>query len=64
LDKDQLFQVILNGQNTPDYEIQMPSYDFLADEEVAGLSTYIMQHFGNSVDSISSDEVKKIREQQ
>ncbi|MDZ7719861.1 MAG: cytochrome c [Balneolaceae bacterium] len=60
--KDSLLTVILSGQNTPDYEIQMPPHDFLSDEEVAGLSTYILQEFGGYPDSVASDQVGKIRE--
>lgn len=60
-DKESLLTVILSGQNTTDYEIQMPPHDFLNDEEVAGLSTYILQEFGNMSDSISSREVNQVR---
>lgn len=60
--KDELLKVILSGQDTPDYEILMPPHNFLNNEEVAGLATYIIQQFGNVSDSITTDEVEKIRE--
>lgn len=56
-----LLSVILSGQDTPDYEISMPPHPFLDDDEVAGLATYILQAFGSKPDSITSDQVKKVR---
>lgn len=61
-DRDSLVTVILAGQNTPDYEIQMPPHDFLDDEEVAKLASYILQQFGGEADSITFREVSKIRD--
>lgn len=60
-DKSAFLSVILTGQDTPDYEIQMPPHEFLNDEEIAGLGTYIMQEFGGETDSVTSDEVTKLR---
>lgn len=61
-DKNILLNVILAGQDSPDYEIQMPPHEFLNNVEIAGLSTYIMNEFGGEADSVTSDEVEKIRE--
>jgi mono/diheme cytochrome c family protein len=60
--RDSLLTVILAGQNTPDYEIQMPPHNFLDDDEVAGLSSYIMQQFGGEEDSVTSVEVNEVRD--
>lgn len=61
-DQSSLLRVILAGQDTPNFEILMPPHNFLDDDEIAGLSTYIMQEFGNEADSITSDQVERIRE--
>lgn len=61
-EKDSLLTVILAGQDTENYEIQMPPHNFLNDEEVAGLSTYIIQQFGGEADSVTSDDVNEIRD--
>lgn len=60
-DRDSLLTVILSGQDTPDYEIQMPSHDFLDDEEVASLASYILQQFGSTIDTVHSDQVRTLR---
>lgn len=59
--KKGLLQVILSGQDTPDYEILMPPHDFLNDDEIANLASYIRQHFAQLEDTVKSDEVQRLR---
>jgi mono/diheme cytochrome c family protein len=52
---------LLNGQDTPDYEIQMPAHNFLTDEEVAAVASYIRRHFGRIRDTVTKEDVTKVR---
>lgn len=60
-EKDSLLQVILSGQDTQDYEIAMPPHDFLSDEEVAELASYVRKYFGNEREEITPQEVNRVR---
>lgn len=60
--KDQLLEVILAGRDTPEYEIIMPPHNFLSNDEMAGLATYLRQQFANKTDTVTTVEVEKIRD--
>ena len=66
-DKTKLIKIILNGFNE-DVEINgntysntMASHDFLKDQEIADVLTYIRHSFGNKASSVSVAMVKSIR---
>jgi mono/diheme cytochrome c family protein len=42
----------------------MPAHNFLKDEEVANILTYIRQNFGNTASAVSVEEVKEYRNSQ
>ncbi|MEX2573077.1 MAG: c-type cytochrome [Balneolaceae bacterium] len=60
-DKQLTVNLILNGLDTPRYEITMPAHAFLRDEEIAEIATYIRQNFGDNGSGVSSEEVREIR---
>ena len=66
-DKQRLISLIINGLEGPievrgePYDNVMPQHSFLSDEEVAEVATYVRQHFGNSADSVSAEEVSSVR---
>lgn len=39
----------------------MTAHDFLTDEQIADVLTYVRSNFGNNYSSITKDEVKKLR---
>ena len=43
------------------YDNAMPAHDFLKDNEIADVLTYIRSNFGNKADAITADEVKAAR---
>jgi nitrite reductase (NO-forming) len=53
-------QITVNGKN---YNGTMVPMNYLTDEQIANVLTYVRNSFGNSGDSVSIDEVKKIRGQ-
>ncbi|WP_212003546.1 PQQ-dependent sugar dehydrogenase [Chitinophaga sp. HK235] len=63
-----LIQTILQGRTgdtkskTSTYSEQMPAFNFLKDEEIAAVATYIRSSWGNSADSISTDNVTKTKQ--
>jgi mono/diheme cytochrome c family protein len=66
-DKVKLITIVLNGFNE-DVEINgntysntMASHDFLKDQEIADVLTYIRHSFGNKASSISAVMVKSVR---
>jgi len=67
-DKSRLIRVILNGLEgdiTVDgigYNGIMPKHDFLKDEEIATLLTFVREKFGQGASSVSASEVKILRE--
>ncbi len=69
-DKTKLLNTILKGLNgeivvnDKPYNGQMPAHNFLKDEEVATILTYIRQSFGNTASAISVEEVKEFRNSQ
>ncbi|MFB6248484.1 MAG: c-type cytochrome [Salinibacter sp.] len=66
-DKQRLISVIVNGLEGPievkgkSYNRAMPSHDFLSDEEVAEVATYIRQNFGNDASAVSVKDVRRAR---
>ncbi|MEX2574230.1 MAG: c-type cytochrome [Balneolaceae bacterium] len=62
-----LISIILNGMAGPimvrdeHYDSVMPAHDFLSDEDVAEVATYIRQNFGNRASAVSENEVEEIR---
>jgi mono/diheme cytochrome c family protein len=57
----------LNGEilvNDKPYNGLMPPHNFLKDEEVANILTYIRQNFGNNASAVSVEEVKEYRNSQ
>ncbi|MDA8763749.1 PQQ-dependent sugar dehydrogenase [Flavobacteriaceae bacterium] len=66
-DKQRLVNLILNGMegaievNGEIYDGVMPQHSFLNDDQIADVLTYIRTHFGNQAESISAEEVEKLR---
>ena len=66
-DKARLIDVILNGLQGPimvkglSYSEAMPAHNFLKDEEVAEVLTYIRSSFGNQADAVTPAEVSAVR---
>jgi glucose/arabinose dehydrogenase/mono/diheme cytochrome c family protein len=66
-DKSKLIDVVLNGLegnievNGVGYNGVMPKHAFLTDEEIAAMLTYVRQDFGKKEDSITTEEVVKLR---
>ena len=67
-DKERLISIVLEGQEGPievkgeTYNNVMPSQNFLSDQEVAAVLTYIRQNFGNDASKITAEEVADVRE--
>lgn len=66
-DKNRLINIVLRGLNEP-IEIEgdvyvnpMPAQNFLSDQEVADVLSYVRNHFGNKASVIRAAEVKKVR---
>lgn len=66
-DKTKLIKIVLNGFNE-DVEINgntysntMASHDFLKDNEIADVLTYIRNSFGNKASAVSAAMVKSVR---
>ena len=68
-DKKELIQIVLNGiegdleVNGEIYNGIMPHYNFLTDDQIADLLTYIRKSFGNNSSEITMDEVEEVRKQ-
>lgn len=66
-DKIKLLNTLLKGLNgeiivnDKPYNGLMPAHNFLKDEEVANILTYIRQNFGNTASAVSVEEVKEYR---
>ena len=66
-DKTKLIKIVLNGFNE-DVEINgntysntMASHDFLKDQEIADVLTYVRNSFGNKASAVSAAMVKSLR---
>src|SRR6185312_15470571 len=53
-------QVTVNGKT---YNGTMVPLNYLTDEQVANVLTYVRNSFGNTGDAVSIDDVKKVRAQ-
>lgn len=65
-DKTRLVKVLLNGLQGQDidgepYNNVMPSHDFLSDQQIADVLTYVRNSFGNKAVAVKAPEVKTIR---
>ena len=66
-DKTKLVQIILKGMkeeveiNGEFYENVMAAHDYLTDQEIADVTTFIRNSFGNKASIITAAEVKGIR---
>lgn len=66
-DKERLIKIILNGLATGEeidgetYTNIMPPHNFLKDQEIADVLSYVRSSFGNKAGGISVGEVKTIR---
>ena len=67
-DKKRLIEIVLNGLdeeleiNGEYYNNVMAPHDFLKDQEVADVLTYVRNSFGNKASLVTEAEVKKTRE--
>ena len=66
-DKTKLVQILLKGMkeeveiNGEFYENVMAAHDYLTDQEIADVTTFIRNSFGNKASIITAAEVKGIR---
>lgn len=65
-DKERLINVLLKGLQNAEidgevYDNAMPAHDFLTDQQLADVLTYIRSNFGNKATPVTADEVKTVR---
>jgi mono/diheme cytochrome c family protein len=66
-DKGKLISIVLNGFsedveiNGERYSNVMPSHDYLQDQQIADVLTYVRNSFGNKASAVTVAEVKKGR---
>ncbi|SDP96628.1 Cytochrome c, mono-and diheme variants [Mucilaginibacter sp. OK268] len=66
-DKTRLIKVVLNGFSESvdidgeSYSNVMPSHDFLKDQEIAAVLTYVRKNFTNKAGPITTAQVKAVR---
>ncbi|QHW00614.1 c-type cytochrome [Spirosoma endbachense] len=65
-DKTRLINVVLKGLQGQEvegdaYDNAMPAHDFLTDDQIADVLTYVRSNFGNKASAITADEVKTAR---
>jgi mono/diheme cytochrome c family protein len=66
-DTDRLIGIVLNGLsgeievNGVVYNGVMVPHNFLSDQEVADVITYVRSNFGNSAPAVTADQVAKVR---
>jgi mono/diheme cytochrome c family protein len=66
-DKKKLIGIVLNGLNAgveidgETYSNPMPAQDFLKDQEIADLLTYVRNSFGNKASMVTVNDVKAVR---
>ncbi len=68
-DKDQLIKIVLNGSQGGQYPVNgetytnaMTPHNFLSDEEIAGVLTFVRSNFENNSDAVTPAEVAAARE--
>jgi mono/diheme cytochrome c family protein len=65
--KTELIGVVLGGLRGPVtvngvvYDIEMPAFDFLSDEQIADVVAYVRRTFGNKEEKVSVGDVRRIR---
>ena len=65
--KTQLISIVLNGFNEhieidgDTYSNVMAAHDYLKDQEIADVITYVRNSFGNKASAVTAAEVKKVR---
>ncbi|AVR47461.1 cytochrome C [Christiangramia fulva] len=66
-EKDRLIGILLNGSSEgleikgKTYSNNMPSFDYLSDQQIADVLTYVRSNFGNDASAVSAAEVKTAR---
>ncbi|TWF45686.1 mono/diheme cytochrome c family protein [Chitinophaga polysaccharea] len=66
-DKGKLIQVILKGMQASEpiddeyYSNNMPPHNFLKDQEIADVLTYVRRNFGNKASAVTTADVKTAR---
>lgn len=66
-DKDKIIELLLNGQsgeitvNGEVYNNLMPAHDFLSDQQIADVISYVRMSFGNDLEPVTQDEVAAAR---
>ena len=66
-DKKRLVGIVLNGMDEPleidgeTYSNVMAPHEFLKDQEIADVLTYVRNSFGNKASAVTAEEVKAIR---
>lgn len=65
-DKARLINILLKGLQGQEiegevYDNAMPAHDFLSDQQIADVLTYIRSSFGNKAEPVLADEVKNVR---
>jgi mono/diheme cytochrome c family protein len=66
-DKTRIIESIIFGLEGPievngeTYNNAMPAMDYLTDEEIATILTYVRSNFGNDASAITIEEVAKVR---
>lgn len=64
--KGGVIEMILLGSKAPgagqgEYSNEMPGFDFLSDEEIAAIATYVRTNFENNGGAVTADDVKSRR---
>ena len=65
-EKKRLVDIILHGLEGVEikgeqYATPMPAFDYLSDEDIANLLTYVRSNFTNKEEAITVEDVKEIR---
>lgn len=66
-DKERLIRIVINGSNQGllvngmTYSNAMPAFPALSNEEIAHITSYIRNSFGNSASPVSVTEVESVR---
>ncbi|MFP4091176.1 MAG: c-type cytochrome, partial [Cyclobacteriaceae bacterium] len=68
-DKEKLISIVLNGLQGPitvngeQYNNVMTPHNFLSDDEVAAVLTFVRNSFGNNASEVMAEEVAALRDQ-
>lgn len=66
-DEGRLIRLVLNGMRGPievngvQYNSVMTAHDFLSDDQIAAVLTYVRSNFGNASGPVSPDDVAAVR---